>query len=192
MEFDLFAEEKHDGVAEVSCVMAGEIEHRGEVRERGFGNGNLTLCDAHVFVLAAWRNDQTAKEVTELYEAGLITEHSEGITYSVEMDSGNAKTGMTEKENLGRLIRVSKEQNGGKPVKILALWEGGRTRELLAHHQWRDIRVPDQMEQFRLTPEYRAWTEAQGIPGKYRVMVEEYEREQSRKLRNRVDLFKED
>lgn len=176
MEFDLFEEFESDGVAEVSCVMGGEVECRGRIEERGYGAGTLVLCEAHMYVLASWRNRQTAEEVSKIYESGLATEHSEGLTYSIEMANGNAKTGMTTSQGeLGRLVSLSRKENGGVPVKVLALFEGGRTRELLAHHQWRDIRVPDQMEQFQLTPEYRAWAEGQGIPEKYREMVKEYE-----------------
>ncbi|MEV8445916.1 hypothetical protein [Streptomyces parvus] len=178
---DLFEEFERELATKLECAMAGQIKCQGKVRVRSFMGEGILLCEAHMNVLCSWRNEQTARDVAEIYEAELVTEHTAGETYCIRDRDGLVKIGMTSKGDLSRLVNLSKRSNGGEPVEVLAILPGGRSRELLTHHLWKHRRVIDKTERFNPDPEMTAWIEKQGIPPEYKSWVEDYETRMERK-----------
>ncbi|MGW3753818.1 hypothetical protein ACWD7C_34030 [Streptomyces sp. NPDC005134] len=99
--------------------------------------------------------------VTELEREGLITQHTKGWTYVIRLRNGMVKVGCTAALN-NRLQALSREQ-GGVPVVILAILQGGASREALEHARWQSLRVAGAMEVFHPAAELLQWAEKQGV-----------------------------
>jgi len=178
MERDLFAEEKHDGVAEVSCVGVVSTD-TGEAcgspaKLRGFGSIRIPLCEPCLMRVCNWRNDKVIRVVEELGEAGAIAGDTDGWMYAIQMESGNVKFGTTSDPTLKRLAELTRTNNGGVPVEILGITRGGLALEHLTHGRFKGVRVVDRMEEFAPTLDVVEYAAGLGIPSGLTDSVERH------------------
>lgn len=143
-----------------NCV---ETECTQEGKAYGIGSLELILCQYHRYELGTNQKERARKVVAELDSIGAITHHTEGWTYVIRMANGNVKIGMTTKANLKRFQNLSRDKNGGVPVQVLAVVEGGQSLEYLFHEKWFSLKVPGRMEEFHPDPALLRWAEGLGI-----------------------------
>ncbi|WP_328755050.1 hypothetical protein OHA28_30775 [Streptomyces sp. NBC_00269] len=148
-----------------NCAISG-CTTEGIHTPLGRGSLAMNLCEEHKWDLFSWSKSRAREVVTDLDKAGALKGHTAGWTYVVRLRSGNVKIGTTVHGDMTRLKDISRRDNDGIPVQILAVMEGGLSRELLAHEQWLRFRAPGLMEEFHPAPELLAWAREQGVhPG---------------------------
>lgn len=135
---------------------------------RPFDLITLPLCEPHLWDMAAQSRNRARRVVADIYRINPEAQHTEGWTYVIRLANGNVKIGTTVNPTMERLKDISRRDNDGIPVQVLAIIEGGFSRELLAHGQWFHLRVPGAMEEFYPAPELLQWAGEQGITLRYR------------------------
>lgn len=151
----------------IQCAVT-ECENEANARPYQITEGvTLSLCQPHMYDVASKTKERARKLAVDLNAVGGIARHTEGWTYVVRLANGNVKIGTTnrpkEKNKMLRLTNLSGKDNENTPVQVLALMQGGESREALAHGLWDHLRVQGAMEQFHPAPDLLQWAEAQGI-----------------------------
>lgn len=145
------------------CAIA-ECKNEASARPYQIAEGvTLHLCQSHMYDVASRTKERMRKLAVDLNAVGGIARHTEGWTYVVRLANGNVKIGMTGKVDANRLQGLSKNNNGGIPVQVLAFMRGGESREALSHGLWSHLKVQGAMEEFHPDPDLLYWAEAQGI-----------------------------
>jgi hypothetical protein len=127
---------QNDSITSVNTPCSATNEGTGNVclgaaSPRHIGKLFISLCEAHLHDMGDWGNYKARRLVAELVEDGCLLHHTKGLTYVVQMHDGTVKIGMTGKPNLERLQAVSLRYNDGIPVRILAVLQGGRSRDAM-------------------------------------------------------------
>lgn len=124
----------------------------------------LDLCQEHAHDVAQKTKWRAREIVSDLNAIGGITKHTPGWTYVVRLSDGTVKIGLTEAESINeRLQGLTTKYNAGTPVAVLAVVAGGKSLEMLYHHQWYHLRIPGAMEAFYQDPSLITWAEGLGI-----------------------------
>ncbi|MFJ9265152.1 GIY-YIG nuclease family protein [Streptomyces bacillaris] len=126
---------------------------------------SLELCQPHTYDMTINQKRRVGKFAAHLEKEGIFEKggHSEGWTYVIRMSTGHIKIGYTNgKQGPRRFQDLSREQ-GGIPVQVLAVMQGGESLEALKHHEWAHLRVSGAMEIFHPDPSLLQWAEGQGI-----------------------------
>ncbi|MGW6356700.1 hypothetical protein ACWFR5_16280 [Streptomyces sp. NPDC055092] len=123
----------------------------------------MDLCEEHKWDLFSWSKSRARNLVTDLSKAGALNGHTAGWTYVIRLTNGNVKIGTTVHADMKRLKDISRRDNDGIPVQLLAVMEGGLSLELLSHERWMHLRATGLMEEFLPAPELLAWADEQGV-----------------------------
>jgi len=115
---------------------------------------DLFLCEAHRAELYN-RSDITyrAKEDDRAHRF----RDKQSFVYIIQLADQTVKIGYTTRLST-RLMDISKQYNGGTPVKILTVLEGDQHLEGLLHWEWQDERIWDSFgERHYPTPDLMTW-----------------------------------
>lgn len=126
--------------------------------------GGLQLCSEHRALLFTRRQENTNAEFAEYFEGRPEAPHSPGWTYVVQPPSARWKIGYTSSDVDHRFKSLHRSYGQLVPIAVAP---GGRTREALLQHKYRDLRVKHESgEQFEPDNVMRAELSALGVdPG---------------------------
>jgi len=150
----------------ITCAISGCEEQATDRPYRIAENVCLNLCQPHSYDVASRTKERARQAIADLDAIGGISKHTPGWTYVIRLSDGVLKIGMTEGGIAKRLQDLTTKYSAGVPVMVLAVVEGGESREKLYHHQWAHLRIPGTMEAFHQDPSLIRWAEELGIdPG---------------------------
>ncbi|KOV87769.1 hypothetical protein ADL01_03550 [Streptomyces sp. NRRL WC-3618] len=120
--------------------------------------------------------------MAEMEKRGLISGHLPGYTYMIWLPNDRIKIGSVGRED--RLLERWKEitadyvKAGYKdPIKPLAVFEGGKSKEAAIQGKFNHLRVQDELgEQFTPDPELIEYAENQRIPTDLAYLIPTYEK----------------
>ena len=121
----------------------------------------ISLCDEHEFdFFIKMKSFHFDRRMDEFVTKGYLSRHSPGYTYIIHLESGNIKIGYS--AHLEDRFKRLRTELG--PFKILAVIDGGETREALLHYKFNDLRVPNlRLEQFYPNPRLINYANRQGV-----------------------------
>lgn len=147
----------------ITCAVTGCEEQATDRPYRIAENVYLNLCQPHNYDVATRTKQRARQAIADLDAIGGISKHTPGFTYVIRMSDGSVKIGMSGKGVAERFQALTTRYNAGVPVKVLAVVEGGESREKLYHHRWAHLRIPGTMEAFHQDPSILEWAEGLGV-----------------------------
>lgn len=121
----------------------------------------ISLCDEHEYdFYIKMKSFFFDRRMQEFMDKGYIARHSPGSTYIVTLGNGNVKIGYS--SNLEKRFKELDRELG--PLRVLAVMDGGETREAFLHYKFNHLRVSNlRLEQFHPEPELINYAHYQGI-----------------------------
>ena len=157
----------------ITCAISGCEEQATDRPYRIAENVYLNLCQPHSYDVASRTKERARQAIADLDAIGGISKHTPGWTYVIRLSDGSLKIGTSGKGIAERLQALTTKYNAGVPVAVLAVVEGGESREMVYHQKWASLRIPGTMEAFHQDPSLIQWADSLGIdPGSD---VENYE-----------------
>ncbi|WMI33381.1 hypothetical protein SEA_PROVOLONE_61 [Streptomyces phage Provolone] len=137
-------------------MCAVTIERRGT----GNPNGGVILCPKHSVVQSIRRNESISRFVASYFEQNPEAPHMPGWAYVVLLRNGRIKIGFTTKL-ADRLVDIHTEYGD---LNLLAALPGGRTRAMVLHDMFRELRIDCKGELFEPHNNLLAYAMKCGVP----------------------------